>query len=76
MEHSKSKNSKKSGFERKQVNGKRLGSRIALRLKFPAYYPPLEAAAAGIQLPIGQGTHIWGNVLRCYARRGLPGQAL
>ncbi len=39
-------------MERKQVNGKRLGSRIALRLKFPAYYPPLGAAAAGIQLPI------------------------
>ena len=61
---------KEKNDERKQVNGKRLGSRIALRLKFPAYYPPLGAAAAGIQLPIGQGTHIWGNVLRCYARRG------
>jgi hypothetical protein len=57
-------------MERKQVNGKRLGSRIALHVKFPAYYPPLGAAATGIQLPIGQVTHIWGNVLRCYARRG------
>jgi hypothetical protein len=56
-------------MERKQVNGKRLGSRITLRLKFPAYYPPVGAAAAGIQLPIGQDTHIWGNVLRYYARR-------
>jgi hypothetical protein len=50
----------------KQVNGKRLGSRIVLRLKFPAYYPPLGAVAVGIQLPIGQGTHIRGNVLHCH----------
>jgi hypothetical protein len=26
-------------------NGKRLGSRIALRLKFPTYYPPLGVTA-------------------------------
>ena len=48
---------------------KRLGLRKHSASSFQKY-PPLGAAAAGIQLPIGQGTHIWGNVLRCYARRG------
>jgi hypothetical protein len=37
-------------------SGKRLGSRIALRLKFPVYYPPFGVATARIQVPIGQGT--------------------
>ena len=44
-------------------NGKRLGSRITLRLKFPAYYPPVGAAAARIQLPIGQGARNQGGTL-------------
>jgi hypothetical protein len=47
---------------------KRLGLRKHSSSSFQTY-PPLGAASAGIQLPIGQGTHIWGNVLRCYARR-------
>jgi len=34
--------------------------------------PSKGAVAVGIQLPIGQGAHIWGNVLRCYARRWPP----
>jgi hypothetical protein len=42
-------------------SGKRLGSRIALRLKFPAYYPTLGVAAARIQLPIGQGARTKGE---------------
>jgi hypothetical protein len=48
---------------------KRLGLRKHSVSSFQTY-PPIGTAAAGIQLPIGQGTHIWGNVLRCYARRG------
>jgi hypothetical protein len=32
---------KEKNDERKQGNGKRLGSRIALRVKLPTYYPPL-----------------------------------
>jgi hypothetical protein len=38
-----------------RVSGKRLGSRIALRLKFPVYYPPVGVTVVRIQLPIGQG---------------------
>jgi hypothetical protein len=48
---------------------KRLGLRKHSASSFQTY-PPLGEAAAGIQLPIGQDTHIWGNVLRCYVRRG------
>ena len=48
---------------------KRLGLRKHSASSFQKY-PPLGTAAAGIQLPIGQDTHIWGTVLRCYARRG------
>ena len=47
---------------------KRLGLRKHSVSSFQKY-PPLGATTAGIQLPIGQDTHIWGNVLRCYARR-------
>ena len=42
---------------------KRLGSRIALRLKCPAYYPPVGTDAVWIQLPIGQSRAPRGNVL-------------
>jgi hypothetical protein len=52
---------KEKNDERKQGHGKRLGSRITLLLTFPAYYPPLGAAAARIQLPIGQGTRTRGK---------------
>lgn len=54
---------KKTTADNDRNNSKRLGSRIALRLKFPAYYPPLGAAAARIQLPIGQGAHNQGGTL-------------
>ena len=37
-----------------QSNGKRLGSRIALRLKFPAYYPPVGTSARPLQIRIGK----------------------
>ena len=37
-----------------QSNGKRLGSRITLRLKFPAYYPPVGTSARPSQIRIGK----------------------
>ena len=35
-----------------QNNGKRLGSRITLPLKFPAYYPPVGTSARPLQIRI------------------------
>jgi len=53
-------------------NSKRLGSRIALRLKFPAYYPPVGAAAARIQLPIGRGARNQGGTLYLWVLQWIP----
>ena len=53
-------------------NGKRLGSRITLRLKFPAYYPPVGAAAARIQLPIGRGARNQGGTLYLWVLQWIP----
>jgi hypothetical protein len=37
-----------------QSNGKRLGSRIALRVKFLGYYPPVGTSSRSLQIRIGK----------------------